>query len=204
MRFNAMALSCRKIIKIVCIAFLFHSQSYANEVIIFNDQPPSAEKMGSILFPDQASDGEETNVPTGIKTRSISFGKKSYVPESSPVIASEAAISSIGLPIQFSSNSSEILSKSVPFLDEVGKMMSLETYQDKRLLIEGHTDAVGSGQYNKILSEKRAQAVKNYLVDNHQISPEKLFIRGRGEGSPLPNTNPKASANRRVQFYNAE
>lgn len=82
-------------------------------------------------------------------------------------------------------------------------MMNLENYRDEKVLIEGHTDASGLDQYNKILSKKRALAVKNYLVDNFQISPEKLFVSGPGEDTPLPNTAAGSPANRRVQLYKA-
>lgn len=180
----------RKTIKTLCFLFLLQSHLYAAEVIMFNDQPPSAKEIGTILFPEQ--------------TRSVSFGKKNYQPKANSALANEVATSSVGLPIQFSYNSAEILNQSIPFLNEIGKMLNLENYRDKRLLIEGHTDATGSDQYNKILSEKRAQAVKSYLVENHQISSKNLFISGQGESSPILNTDPEAAANRRVQFHSAK
>lgn len=197
-----MANVCRKVFNIACI-LLLPAQLLADEVIMYNDKPPSAEEMGNILFSSPATVPLEQTAPVSIKSRSISFGNKAAQLPAPPIV-DEVASSSIGLPIQFSYNSAKILEKSVPFLNEVGKMMNLENYHKEKLLIEGHTDSSGSARYNKVLSEKRAQAVKSYLVDNYQIPSENLFVSGRGEETPLPNTAPNAANNRRVQFYKAE
>jgi len=199
-----MATLLNKAIKIACTSLLLQSQLCVGEVIMYDKQPPSAEEMGNILFSTPARDNGQNELPGKVKSRSISFGHKAaYQPEKNPIPMEEASVNSIGLPIQFSYNSAKIMSKSTPFLDQIGKMMNLENYRNENLLIEGQTDASGSDKYNKALSEKRAQAVKSYLVDNFQVSPEKLFISGRGEENPLPDTAPNASVNRRVQFYKA-
>jgi outer membrane protein OmpA-like peptidoglycan-associated protein len=68
--------------------------------------------------------------------------------------------------------------------------------------IEGHTDANGSIAYNKILSQRRAEAVRNYLI-TMGTSEEKLIAVGFGKTRPLPNppaASPYAPVNRRVQF----
>jgi outer membrane protein OmpA-like peptidoglycan-associated protein len=69
-------------------------------------------------------------------------------------------------------------------------------------LIEGHTDAKGSVPYNQSLSERRAGAVRNYLVAMG-VSKERLIAIGFGKTRPLPNppaASPYAPINRRVQF----
>jgi len=74
------------------------------------------------------------------------------------------------------------------------------------VLIEGHTDAKGSEAYNQVLSEKRAEAVKRWLIKEHGIKPDILKTKGWGEQKPIaPNTkrdgsdNPEGRAkNRRV------
>ncbi len=73
--------------------------------------------------------------------------------------------------------------------------------------LAGHTDSVGSEEYNLKLSQRRAEAVKNYLVQ-HGISPDRLVAKGYGESQPIaPNTNPDGTdnpegraLNRRVEF----
>jgi outer membrane protein OmpA-like peptidoglycan-associated protein len=69
------------------------------------------------------------------------------------------------------------------------------------LEIGAYTDDVGTDQYNNELSEKRALAVKNYLVEKG-AKPQQLLTKGYGERSPIvPNTNEENRAqNRRVEF----
>jgi OmpA-OmpF porin, OOP family len=68
------------------------------------------------------------------------------------------------------------------------------------VVIEGHTDAVGSPQYNKRLSMRRAAAVKKYLVASHGVNATLLKAVGKGQSEPLNAENPRADENRRVQF----
>ncbi len=74
------------------------------------------------------------------------------------------------------------------------------------VLIEGHTDAKGTEAYNQVLSEKRAKAVKKWLIKEYGIRADILKTKGWGEQKPIaPNTkkdgsdNPEGRArNRRV------
>ncbi len=71
-----------------------------------------------------------------------------------------------------------------------------------RLAVEGHTDAIGDADQNQALSEERAQAVIDYLVDAHGIDPGRLSARGLGETQPLESNDTAAGRerNRRVDF----
>lgn len=77
----------------------------------------------------------------------------------------------------------------------------LEQHQNRNLLIEGHTDNVGSDEYNRALSEKRAQAVQDHLVARG-VSPERIAIKGYGKQYPeAPNDTPSGrQQNRRVEI----
>ena len=70
-----------------------------------------------------------------------------------------------------------------------------------RIHVYGHTDDIGSDEYNQGLSERRAQAVRGYLLEAG-IDPELITTRGFGKSSPrVPGTNPAARArNRRVEI----
>ena len=70
-----------------------------------------------------------------------------------------------------------------------------------RIHVYGHTDDIGSDEYNQALSERRAQAVRGYLLEAG-IDPELITTRGFGKSSPrVPGTNPAARArNRRVEI----
>ncbi len=55
----------------------------------------------------------------------------------------------------------------------------------------GYTDRIGSEDYNKKLSVKRAEAVKSYLVSTHKIDPSNVFVDGKGEANPVTGTTCK-------------
>jgi outer membrane protein OmpA-like peptidoglycan-associated protein len=69
------------------------------------------------------------------------------------------------------------------------------------VVIEGHTDSDGSGEYNQKLSEKRAKAVENYLRGK-QINIASISSVGYGESRPIAsNATPQGKAsNRRVEL----
>lgn len=80
--------------------------------------------------------------------------------------------------------------------------------QNHKIQVEGHTDAVGTDDYNQGLSEKRAQRVKNWLMENRIVAPNMVSSTGYGEKQPVaPNTKPDGSddpkgrqRNRRVEI----
>jgi OOP family OmpA-OmpF porin len=67
----------------------------------------------------------------------------------------------------------------------------------RRLRIEGHTDASGSARANLDLSQRRAQAVADFLVQAG-VDRQRLEVSGFGSSRPLPGIAPQAAANRRV------
>ncbi len=101
--------------------------------------------------------------------------------------------------IEFDFGSSSIRKRGRGILDRVYKI--LEKYGSYDIVIEGHTDDVGSEEYNLKLSEKRALAVRDYLI-NKGTKPERLRYVGMGESLPFyPNTNDEnRRRNRRVEF----
>ncbi len=84
-------------------------------------------------------------------------------------------------------------------LDEVIEL--LNAYPENKISVEGHTDKVGPRAYNQELSEKRAQAVYNYLVQKG-IDKNRLGIKGWGELKPIATntTVTGRSLNRRVEI----
>ena len=73
----------------------------------------------------------------------------------------------------------------------------LKEYPDSNFTIEGHTDSVGSKSTNQKLSEQRANAVRDYLIENG-ISTDRLTAYGFGEDYPLfPNNTRSGRANNR-------
>lgn len=101
--------------------------------------------------------------------------------------------------IFFETNSYELLETSNV---ELKKLLTfLEKNPTLKIEIGGHTDNVGSDDANQVLSQNRAKAVMDYLV-NHGIAADRLSSKGYGEASPIDtNDTPEGRANnRRTEF----
>jgi outer membrane protein OmpA-like peptidoglycan-associated protein len=101
--------------------------------------------------------------------------------------------------VLFAFDSSTIRETAKPTLAKV--VRALANNPDKSLTVTGHTDSVGTEEYNQGLSERRAAAVKRYLVQSG-IEEDRVMTYGRGETQPLvPNDSEEARAmNRRVEL----
>jgi outer membrane protein OmpA-like peptidoglycan-associated protein len=101
--------------------------------------------------------------------------------------------------VNFKVNSADLSVDSQEILDEVALLLR----QNRSLVIEvgAHSDDLGEESYNKSLSEKRAQSVKDYLITKG-VSERALRVKGYGESTPLvPNdTDENRAKNRRVEF----
>jgi len=105
--------------------------------------------------------------------------------------------------ITFDFNSSNLTPQARATLDRIGDALRDPTISDVKLKVEGHTDAKGTVPYNQTLSEKRANAVRTYLVENFGINRDRLQAVGYGKTQLLPNPpadSPYSGINRRVQF----
>ena len=102
--------------------------------------------------------------------------------------------------ILFATDSDVIRPESTPTLTEIGTMLG--RYTDLRRTIEGHTDSQGDEAHNQDLSNRRAEAVKVYLVEMHKVDSSRLATTGFGEGQPVAdNGTPEGRAqNRRVEL----
>lgn len=107
--------------------------------------------------------------------------------------------SAVALQVQFPFNSAEIQPEMMNALDAVAEGIKLAGGH-MRIIVEGHTDAVGGDEYNRRLSQRRAAAVKHYMVVRHGIPAQRLEVMGMGKSQPLIPQNPYAAENRRVQF----
>jgi outer membrane protein OmpA-like peptidoglycan-associated protein len=86
-------------------------------------------------------------------------------------------------------------------LDEYGKALNGKL-SDVVVAIAGHTDSKGTDDYNMGLSEKRANAIKDYLISKHGISPERVVVKAYGKSKPVASndTTDGQALNRRVEF----
>ena len=117
-------------------------------------------------------------------------------------LAKEGRVATQG--ILFATNSDRIRPESTPTLEEIGTM--LKDHPELRITIEGHTDSDGEDAYNQTLSEKRAAAVKAFLVATYGIQDSRLQTAGFGESKPVEdNATPEGKQqNRRVELVRVE
>jgi len=101
--------------------------------------------------------------------------------------------------VLFKSAESTLLPNAQVKLDQVAN--ALLAIRARNLIVEGHTDSQGSNAYNQGLSQRRAETVRDYLVQKGYPA-DHIQSRGRGEGSPIANnasTEGRAN-NRRVEI----
>jgi hypothetical protein len=123
----------------------------------------SIEEFAQALFP--------AAVPM-VQTRSIGPPK---TPMALPV-----ARAAVVLNVQFASNSEAIPSTSYGEIDKLGTLLRWPQYADYGVQLEGHTDSQGAARKNLVLSEKRVQSLKAYLVQRFHVRAGSA--RGGGYG----------------------
>lgn len=138
----------------------------------------------------------------------IPLKKKQAAP--SPPLLSESPARLVGEkivilePIHFETAQWTIISESFPVIKAVADLMVTEP-QVGHVVVKGHTDATASEEYNRQLSQKRAESVVEKLI-SYGVSPERLSAEGWGESQPVADnsTDEGKTKNRRVEFYIVE
>jgi len=110
----------------------------------------------------------------------------------------------IDLEINFDYNSADISTKSLPSVQALGRALTNNDLKGSTFIVAGHTDAAGGDAYNQDLSERRADAIKRYLVDKYGINGTDLVTVGYGKSKLKDPSQPMAEVNRRVQVVNME
>jgi outer membrane protein OmpA-like peptidoglycan-associated protein len=103
--------------------------------------------------------------------------------------------------VNFAFNSAELTPQARAELDQVAAVLKDPNVEKYPIVIHGHTDAVGTADYNQWLSERRAESARQYFIERHGIDPARLLAKGHGKSQPLT-ANALDDMNRRVQFEN--
>lgn len=106
----------------------------------------------------------------------------------------------LGLAVLFAIDSDQLTPEAKRIVDQLAEVFKLNP--SDRFVIEGHTDTTGGEVYNKSLSDRRAQAVIDYLVSQHGLSRDRFEGRGLGSAKLLLPNDPTNGRNRRVQVLN--
>ena len=118
----------------------------------------------------------------------------------------------VSLPgdVLFDTDKAEIRPAARPTLDKLAELIKSDS--SAKVAVEGHTDSQGDDAYNQRLSERRAQAVRDYLKDVRQVPADRMTVKGLGESRPVaqnmtPDGKENASGmqkNRRVEVVIAK
>ncbi|ACL56402.1 OmpA family protein [Methylobacterium nodulans] len=122
--------------------------------------------------------------------------------EREQLAAAAAERPSIDLDVPFAYNSATIGRTALPVVKMLGATLARPQLASSIILIVGHTDAKGSDRVNQLLSERRAEAVKQYIVQNYGVPAGNLVAVGYGKSRLKDPANPLAPANRRVTAVN--
>ena len=101
--------------------------------------------------------------------------------------------------VYFPFDSAELTPRARQELLALGQALASPELRPYRYLVAGHTDGVGQPAYNRTLSERRAAAVRAFLIETFPISPDRLFWVGFGQERLKLPTEPRAAVNRRVE-----
>jgi outer membrane protein OmpA-like peptidoglycan-associated protein len=132
------------------------------------------------------------------KTRSLSLGEREEIAE----IASSKP--NIDLEIQFDYNSADIAKTSTQAVQELGKALTSPGLKGSTFVVAGHTDGIGGEAFNQDLSERRAETIKRYLMQNYGLTGSDLVSVGYGKTKLKDANDPADPVNRRVQVVNLD
>jgi len=117
--------------------------------------------------------------------------------------ASSGAQTAASLPsITFEFGSARLKPESMTTLQNLGKSLKQDFPASNTFMIEGHTDASGTFAYNEELSRQRAEAVKDYLIQQEGLKAEQLDVSGMGYCGLANPADPRGAENRRVLIVN--
>lgn len=156
-------------------------------------QPPSAPPAAAVAGP-----GAPTANPTTATSRPTPAAARA------PVRETTADAPSASITVTFGTGSWALTPDAERALAPLGRALSSRDLAGFRFRIEGHTDTVGDAAMNQALSERRAAAVREYLIAKFGVDPNRLVAVGLGETQLLVPTPPQTSnaRNRRVQVVN--
>jgi len=170
---------------------------------------PSVEEIISALKPRKTrglsvkptpAEMERAKTIDDLKTKAASRGLS--VPERAQLADAVADKPSLDFVIYFDLNSATISAKSKATLDALGTALQDDSLKGASIMVAGHTDATGRPEYNLTLSERRAQAVRDYLNGKFSVPGSELTVVGYGSERLKDAAEPNSSVNRRVQIVN--
>jgi outer membrane protein OmpA-like peptidoglycan-associated protein len=143
-------------------------------------------------------EGAFLNTLRNRQTRSLSMDERTQL-ESLTVTKPN-----VNMEIRFDYNSASISDGSVSAVQHLGEALSDRQLAGTTFVLSGYTDAVGGEEFNQGLSERRADTIKQYLIEHFHIASNDLITVGYGKTHLADPTKPDDASNRRVKITNTE
>ena len=193
-------LGCAALVSVILGASA-RAQGVSEEQILKALSPasvPHTRSLSPMVTPTSTSAGDAAFVDSvrNRSTRSLSTGDRQKLGD---VAANKPQID---LPMEFAYNSDVLQGDALASADKLGRALISSSMKGQTFMIAGHTDAKGSDEHNMSLSERRADAVKQYLVKTYKIPPTNLITVGYGKSRLKTPNDPNGGENRRVQAVN--
>lgn len=121
------------------------------------------------------------------------------IPEPAPVVEEAPQVVRVELDVKFDFDKSAVKEESYGDIKNLADFMN--QYPQTNTTVEGHTDSVGTDAYNQKLSERRASAVRDVLVNQYGVGADRVNSAGYGESRPVADnaTEEGRAINRRVE-----
>jgi OOP family OmpA-OmpF porin len=158
-------------------------------------QPETKVLKGRAVTPQNVLDAL-TPKPAAGTSRSLKVTPDGASTSSAVLAAPKKA--SASLLITFETNSAVLQPRSKEQLDVVASALKNDRLKDFRFDVEGHADPRGTAEGNQLLSQQRAESVRDYLVSAHGVPESRLRPVGKGDVELLNTRDIAAAENRRV------
>jgi outer membrane protein OmpA-like peptidoglycan-associated protein len=192
MRVSALVLS----VALGSLIGLAQAQSSDEGVVSFGKRIPTLDEVSKALSADSAAAASTApmGVESGVRTRGIAMGGASST-------LAGAKVKAMDMDVQFAFGSDALSGRAKQQLAPLGNFLKTAKLDANVVVIEGHTDSLGSADFATDLSIRRAQSIRDFLVAEYKLDNSNFVTLGRGKQQPKDVNNVANEANRRIQFY---
>ncbi len=138
--------------------------------------------------------------PSNIQSSKSGYKKHAEKPFSNTNRQPVCKQKSVSMQVWFDYKSYTLTNSAMEELKPLGEALASDQLRGMSFLLEGHTDAIGSTEYNNILSKRRANSVKEYLINNFAFKGKSINVIGKGKSELADPANPASEKNRRVKI----
>lgn len=197
--------------------------------LVLAGAPASAQEVSDSQILKALSPQDPAAAPAMPRTRGLTIGPQAAAPAPTPAVSADTAFvdslrgknsrslstgereklgavasnkPQIDLPMEFDYNSDVLRGPALTNANNLGRALTDPSMRGQTFMIAGHTDARGPDDANQKLSERRADALKQFLVQTYSIPAANLITVGYGKSHLKNAREPDGRENRRVQAVN--